>query len=265
MCLEMDQNKMTAPNDKAEIPFVSVVIPVYNEAGNIGPFLGEVEGAFSEIPCEILVVDDASQDESVVEVREEMRGRRSVHLIRLSRRAGKSAAILAGARCARAPWIATLDGDGQNDPRDSAHIVSELLDGRIQADLVCGRRRHRHDGLLKKVSSRLINSLRRRLFKDPTNDMACGVKVLRRELLLALPSFRTMHRFYAPLVIRAGGTVVEVDVDDRPRRHGQSKYGTIDRLVETIPDIFGVLWLFKRPCAAEIKFEERSPRNENEE
>ena len=259
------QNQITTPNDETETPSVSVVIPVHNEAGNIGPFLREVEGAFAKIACEILVMDDASQDNSVEEVRGEMRGKPAMRLLRLGRRGGKSAAILAGARCARAPWIATLDGDGQNDPRDSAHIVMQLVDGRIEADLVSGRRRRRHDGLLKKVSSRLANSLRRRLFHDPTTDMACGVKVLRREMLLALPAFRSMHRFYAPLVIRAGGTVVEVEVDDRPRKHGQSKYGTIDRLLETIPDMLGVLWLFQRPCGAEIKSEECSPGNENEE
>lgn len=259
------QNKTTDSNHDTKAPSVSVVIPVHDEAGNIGPFLREVEQAFAEIPCEILVVDDASRDGSVAEAREEMRGKTAMRLLRLGRQGGKSAAILAGARVARATWVATLDGDGQNNPRDSMNIIMQLIDGRIEADLVCGRRRRRHDGLLKKVSSRLVNSLRRRLFKDPTTDMACGVKVLRRETLLALPAFRTMHRFYAPLVVRGGGTVVEVEVDDRPRKHGKSKYGTIDRLLETIPDMLGMWWLLRRPCAAETKFEDRSPGNGNEE
>lgn len=234
--------------ERAGAPAVAVVIPVHDEAGNIGPLLAEVAEAFRGIACEVLVVDDASADGSAAEAGA---AGGPVRVLRHRRRAGKSAAILTGARRARAPWVATLDGDGQNDPRDAARIVRSLLDGGVEADLVAGRRRGRHDGLLKRVFSRAANGLRRLLFRDPLADTGCGLKVIRREALLALPAFSTMHRFLGVLVEHVGGRVAEAEVADRPRRRGRSKYGVLDRLLETVPDMLGLLWLRRRPCAAE--------------
>lgn len=233
--------------DGAGDPQVAVVIPAHDEAGNVGPLLAEVADAFRDTAREVFVVDDASADGTAAEAAADG----SARVLRHRRRAGKSAAILTGARRARAPWIATLDGDGQNDPRDAARIVHALLDGSLDADLVAGRRRGRRDGFLKRAFSRAANVLRRRLFRDPLADTGCGLKVIRREVLLGLPAFSTMHRFLGVLVVHAGGRVAEFEVADRPRGRGRSKYGILDRLSETLPDMLGLLWLRRRRCAAE--------------
>ncbi len=242
-----------------KVPTVSIVIPVHNEKGNIGPLLAEIAQAFpSDLSHEVLVVDDASTDASLEETRA---AGGHIRIFRHRRRAGKSAAILTGARRARAPWIALLDGDGQNDPRDLARIAEALVDGEIEADLVRGRRIRRHDGWGKQVSSRMANWLQSRLFGDPTSDRGCGVSVIRRDILLRIPPFSTMHRFLPALVLREGGSVEETDVVDRPRQQGQSKYGILDRILVTVPDLFGMLWLRRRTCAVPLVDEDESERH----
>jgi dolichol-phosphate mannosyltransferase len=222
-----------------------VVVPVYNEAENIGPLVEEIRAALGEVAdFEIVVVDDGS-DDSTREVLASLRVP-ELRVIRHRERCGQSTAIWTGVRVARADWIATLDGDGQNDPAD----IPALLKARDEAGggllLVAGRRRRRHDSWLKRVSSWVANTVRGRLLRDHTPDTGCGLKLFPRRAFLDLPYFDHMHRFLPALFLRAGGRVLSVDVSHRPRRAGRSKYGVHDRLWVGIVDMFGVMWLRAR-------------------
>ncbi len=222
---------------------LSVVIPARNEAQNIEALIGEIRQALDEAaPYEIVVVDDASDDG----MRERLAAARGRHpmlrTIRLRERCGQSTALSVGVRAARGVWIATLDGDGQNDPAD----IPRLMALRDSAQLIAGHRRKRRDTWLKRVSSRIANAVRRSLLKDGTPDTGCGLKLFTREGFLALPYFDHMHRYLPALVLRAGGTVCSVEVNHRPRGGGRSHYGLHNRLWVGIVDLFGVRWLIRR-------------------
>lgn len=236
-------------------PQLSIIIPVHDEAGNIGPLLSEIASVLSgRLNYEVICVDDGSQDASCDEIAEALRPLPLAKLIRHRRRAGKSAAIWTGMRQAGAPWAATLDGDGQNDPADLLKIWERVLpELDAGTSLVAGRRLRRNDGLIKPWGSRLANAVRRRLLADDTRDTACGLKVFRREAFLALPYFDNMHRFYPALIKRAGAGVREVEVNDRPRVAGRSKYGVFDRLSQSLFDLVGVYWLIRRASFPEVE------------
>ena len=165
-----------------------------------------------------------------------------LRVLRHSFRSGQSAAVCSGVRLARAAWIATLDGDGQNDPAD----IPALLAARGSADLVMGNRVQRRDTWLRHAQSRVANGVRGWLLGDGTSDTGCGIKVMHRETFMELPRFDHMHRFLPALFLRAGKRVVSVPVRHRSREHGTSKYGLFDRLWVGIVDIFGVMWLRRR-------------------
>lgn len=225
---------------------LSVVVPAYNEAGNIGPLLAELEAAFAGEAVEIVVVDDASADGTGPEtagVGETARP--PIRLLTHARRAGKSRALLTGFQAARGAWIATIDGDGQNDPADLRRIWEHAKAGPADA-LYAGVRAKRNDGAVKKATSRVANFIRRRMLRDDCRDTGCGVKMMPTALVRALPYFDNMHRFLPALARRAGLRVVEVEIDDRPRRHGVSKYGFFDRAAVAAMDLFGVYWLIRR-------------------
>lgn len=241
------QDAETAP------PALSIVIPVYDEAGNIERVTAEIAAVLAGVvPHEVIAVNDGSRDGSLVRLQEaQTRGHVST-IVRHAHRAGKSAALVSGIRAARAPWVLTLDGDGQNDPRD----LLPLLDGLRTADprlgLIAGQRQRRHDGIVKAVSSRLANTLRRTLLGDGTVDTGCGFKMLRRAAFADIPFFDGMHRFLPALVARAGWTVRQVPVNDRPRLADQSKYGITGRLVAGTFDLLGVIWLCRRARFPEV-------------
>ena len=171
-----------------------------------------------------------------------------LRVIRHVRSCGQSTAIHTGVEAARFPWIATLDGDGQNDPQDIRVLLEVLsaMGSKGDATLIAGHRAKRHDSWLRKLSSRIANSVRGRLLGDRTPDTGCGLKMFRRDLFLALPFFDHMHRFLPALVIRHGGEIVSVPVSHRPRHAGRSKYGVHNRLWVGIVDLFGVMWLQHR-------------------
>ena len=234
---------MLPSGDSLPAPEVSVVIPACNEAENIGPLLREVAAALHDRPFEVIVVDDGSTDgtaEAVLALRSA--DVPQARLLRHSFRAGQSAAVWSGVERARAEWVATLDGDGQNDPAD----IPRLLAGRGTARLVMGNRVTRRDTRLRRLQSRVANGVRSRLLGDGTPDTGCGIKVLHRATFLALPRFDHMHRFLPALYQRAGAEVVSVPVGHRPRQRGVSKYGLFDRLWVGIVDILGVMWLNRR-------------------
>jgi dolichol-phosphate mannosyltransferase len=233
---------------------LSVVIPVRNEAPNIAPLVEEIRAALDgRCAYEIIYVDDGSRDPTAAEIARLARSVPALKLVRHRASCGQSAAILSGVKAARAPWIATLDGDGQNDPADIPRLFDIARRAPAGAALmVAGWRRNRQDSAVKRLSSRIANGVRNRLTGDGTPDTGCGLKVFRRELFLELPYFDHCHRFLPALVKRAGGRTLSVPVNHRPRARGRSNYGTFDRLFVGIADLLGVMWLMRRAKLAEI-------------
>jgi dolichol-phosphate mannosyltransferase len=236
-------------------PFeLSVVVPVYNEAGNIVPLADEVAQALSDV-CryELIFVDDGSSDATADELELLQAADKTVRVLRHRKRSGKSAALVTGFWAARAPWIQTLDGDRQNDPQDVARIWTMIHAPAPSPRLgiVSGRRKRRNDGAFKWLSSRVANGIRRTLLNDSTRDTGCGFKLLTRDAALRLPYFNGMHRFLPALVRREGFETMEIPIEDRPRAAGQSKYGFFGRLFAGIFDLAGVFWLARRASVAE--------------
>jgi dolichol-phosphate mannosyltransferase len=228
---------------------ISVVIPVFNEADNIAPLAEEIRAALDgKYGYEVIFVDDCSSDETpqrLAELRSEYPQFRHVRHLRNS---GQSTAVRNGVKAARMEWIATLDGDGQNDPADIPRLINVMqeqgADSRLQ--MVAGYRKKRQDSWLKRVSSRVANGIRSRLLRDETPDTGCGLKLFSREAFLDLPYFDHMHRFLPALIQRNGGKAVSVEVNHRHRVAGVSKYGVSNRLWVGIVDILGVRWLQRR-------------------
>jgi dolichol-phosphate mannosyltransferase len=233
---------------------LSVVVPVKNEAENIAPLAAEIAEALGGVVTyEILYVDDGSTDATAAEIQYLAREQLHLRLFRHGRSCGQSAALLTGVKAARGGWIATLDGDGQNDPADIPRLWR--LARAAPADpplLVAGWREKRHDSWSKRTASRIANRVRSQILGDATADTGCGLKLFPRALFLELPAFDHMHRFLPALVLRAGGTVRSVPVSHRPRRSGTSKYGVFDRLGVGIVDLFGVWWLQRRAIRAQL-------------
>ena len=228
---------------------VSVVIPVCNEQDNVEPLAREIHAALSgRWSFETIFVDDGSTDGTAAALlAARAAGLPEIRLLRHAVRSGQSAAVATGVRAARAPWIATLDGDGQNDPAD----IPKLLEA-AQADrggrlrLVMGNRTTRRDTWLRRLSSRVANGVRGGLLKDGTPDTGCGIKVFDRAVFMDMPRFNHMHRFMPALFQREGYDVASVPVNHRERTRGTSKYGLHNRLWVGIVDLFGVMWLIRR-------------------
>ena len=236
-------------------PEISVVIPVCNEAENVVPLAQEIAAALrGRTAFEMIFVDDGSSDDTAERVRAaRVSGLTEVRLLRHSFRSGQSAAVHSGARAARAEWIATLDGDGQNDPADLPKLLAARGDpANAGVLLFMGNRVARRDTWLRRLSSRIANGVRAGLLGDGTPDTGCGIKLFHRETFLALPAFDHMHRFLPALFQRAGSRVISVPVNHRPRTRGVSKYGVHNRLWVGIVDLFGVMWL-KARCRRGVK------------
>ena len=226
---------------------LSVVIPAYNEAESIPLLVDEVCDCLDTVlDYELVVVDDCSSDATREVLQESRKQHPRLRVLHHGSRSGQSAAICSGVQAARAPLIATLDGDGQNDPVDILNLYRAMERLQDELLLVTGYRRQRRDTWLKRVSSRIANRVRAAILKDATPDTGCGLKVFARATFLALPQFDHMHRFLPALVRRLGGTVLSVDVRHRPRERGKSKYGLHNRLWVGIVDLLGVWWLQRR-------------------
>ena len=242
----------TVPRD----PRLSVVVPVRNEAGNIAALVAEIGAACSDLaPFEVIYVDDGSGDGTAAALTAAQAGRPWLRVLHHARSGGQSAAVRSGVAAARGAIIATLDGDGQNDPAFIPALFAALEAGGPRAGLAQGQRVGRKDGRLKTLQSRIANGVRGRILKDATRDTGCGLKVFRREVYLVLPYFDALHRFMPALVAREGFSVVLRDVVDRPRFTGRSNYGLFDRLWVGLLDLAGVWWLIRRrrpaPAVAE--------------
>ncbi len=235
----------TVMRENEAAPTVSVVIPVKNEAGNLAPLVGEIERALAGTAFEIVYVNDGSTDGTETELAGLQASRPWLRQIKHVTSCGQSSAVRTGVMHARAPLVATLDGDGQNDPSFVPKMLAVLIDN-PRVGLVAGQRLGRKDTGFKKIQSRIANGVRSAVLRDGTRDTGCGLKAFRRDLFLSLPYFDGLHRFLPALVKREGYEIGYVDVVDRQRGHGVSNYGLWDRLWVGILDLFGVWWLVRR-------------------
>jgi dolichol-phosphate mannosyltransferase len=240
---------------------ISIIVPVYNEADNISMLIAEIGRTMSGGEAyEIIYVDDGSNDSTAEVLKQELQHVKLLRVIRHQRSCGQSAAIYTGVKAAKYPFIATLDGDGQNDPADISRLYEALIQQRENISnlwMIAGWRNKRHDSAWRLFSSKVANGVRSRLLGDNTPDSGCGLKVFLRDEFLSLPYFDHMHRFLPALILRAGGQVISEPVNHRSRTHGHSKYGTLDRLWVGIIDILGVIWLKKRAKLSEASEVER--------
>ena len=226
---------MNAPTS----PAVSVVVPVFNEENNMAILQSELRNALAGIDHEIIFVDDGSTDRSA----EKIEPASNVRIVRFERNTGQSAALYAGIQAARGRTIVMIDSDLQNDPADIPRLLEEISRG---ADLVCGYRAKRKDTVAKRLTSRIANFVRSRFTKDYVRDTGCTLKAMRCECVVALVPFKGMHRFIPALIRGAGFRLVEMPVNHRPRRFGQTKYGFGSRAWRATMDMFGVRWLLSR-------------------
>jgi dolichol-phosphate mannosyltransferase len=236
---------------------VSIVVPVRNEAENIAPVIAEIAAALDgRWNYEIIYVNDGSTDATPERLASAMKSRPNLREVRHATSTGQSAAVRSGVRVAHGAIVATLDGDGQNNPAFLPALISAIEQGGERTGLVAGQRVGRKDTGFKKIQSRIANTVRNAILHDGTRDTGCGLKAFRREVFLAMPYFDGLHRFLPALVRREGYDIAYVDVIDRPRHSGVSNYGFFDRLWIGIMDLAGVWWLIRRkkptPVATEV-------------
>lgn len=237
---------------------LSVVVPVYNERDNIISLVDEIVTALEDFTnYEIIYVNDGSNDDTLEVLLEKQKSTPTLRVLKHATSCGQSYAVRTGVKHARAPWIATLDGDGQNVPADIPNLYNKAINAKAEENiwLIAGWRKKRHDSWLKLKSSKYANAIRSWMLKDKTPDTGCGLKVFRRDIFVDLPNFNHMHRYLPALYQRAGGRVENVEVSHRAREMGVSKYGFWNRALVGISDLFGVSWLIRRgklPMATEI-------------
>lgn len=249
----------------APVPRVAIVIAVLNEAANIAAVGAELREALAAAPpeCrpwEVVFVDDGSIDTTVAEIARLQAAEPAIRLVRHDRRYGKTAALRTGIAAARAPWIATMDGDGQNDPADLVRMLALGIAAGQPAPLVAGIRTRRNDPLSRLIATRIANRLRRAVLGDACPDTGCGMKAFRRDDFLLLPGFEGMHRFFPALFQLYGHPLICTPVGHRARLAGVSKYTNLGRALVGIADLLGVIWLRARTRRPAWVREERPPQ-----
>ncbi|OQK15923.1 dolichol-phosphate mannosyltransferase [Methyloprofundus sedimenti] len=234
---------------------ISVVVPVHNEQENIESLIAEIAAALQPLyTFEMIFVDDGSSDATLAKLKTAALKYPQLRILHHQVCCGQSRAIHTGVSAAQYSWIATLDGDGQNDPADICKLAEEQQQHENSESLwmLAGFRHKRNDNGWRKFSSRFANSIRQKILQDNTPDTGCGLKLFLRDKFLQLPYFDHIHRFLPAMILATGGQVISVKVNHRPRNHGQSKYGTLDRLMAGIIDLLGVVWLKKRSSLPKI-------------
>ncbi len=235
-----------------EKPAVTIVVPVFNEEGNLGPLMAEISAAMNPCghPWDVLFVNDASTDSSLAVIKDLAASEPRVRFVSFKENRGQSAAFAAGFAAASGEIVVTIDADLQNDPADIPALLDTMAKEHV--DMVIGWRKKRKDTWIKRISSRLANRIRDWWTRETVRDTGCSLKAMRTDIARRLHVFKNMHRYLPTLVKMQGGTVAEVPVNHRPRMHGVSKYGTWDRAKAGIYDLIGVRWLQDRAIRYEI-------------
>lgn len=235
----------------------SIVIPIYNEADNIIPLVEEIEWVMHSYAgtWEIIFVDDGSTDDSSVILQHLSQSKPAIRCLRFKKNYGQTSAFVAGVRASRGTWVISLDGDGQNDPRDIPLLIDACLSGQIPYDLVCGKRLQRQDPWYKRLISKIANGVRKRVLDDQIEDTGCSLKMYRRTCLNEIPFFHGMHRFLPALFQIEGFQTKEINVTHRPRRKGTSKYNLFNRGTSLFFDMLAVAWMRKRRLRYEVERE----------
>ena len=237
-----------------ETPEFSVVVPVFNERDNVTPLVNEIVAALrGKHSFEIVYVDDQSKDDSFQVLKDLMASVPELRVVQHLRQSGQSTAVRNGVKAARGAWIATLDGDGQNDPADIPKLIEARNKAAPEIKLFAGWRVNRKDTGSKRWASKIANSIRASFLKDETPDTGCGIKLFERAVFMDLPYFDHMHRYLPALVKRAGFQSVSVPVNHRERGSGVSKYNNLGRAWVGLKDLRGVAWLIKRSKVTGIK------------
>ena len=230
---------------ESDVTHVSILVPFYNESQNVEILfkaIGDVFQDMPDYPYECIFVNDGSNDGTGDELTQLAAHNQHLHVLHLKQNYGQSAALIAGLRCATGAYIITLDGDLQNDPADIPAFLNLLN----EVDFVCGYRYKRLDNFVRRLSSRVANTVRNWILRDGLHDASCGIKGFRKDCIPHIISFNGTHRFMGAVIKAAGKTVVEYQVNHRPRLHGKSKYGIRNRLWRGIYDLFGMAWLLRR-------------------
>jgi len=236
------------------MPQLSVVVPVFNERDNIPPLVDEIVAALrGRADFEIVYINDCSKDDSL-DVLQALKAKvPELRVLSHVSQSGQSTAVRSGVRAARGAWVATLDGDGQNDPADIPKLLAARDAGPADTKLYAGWRVNRQDTGSKRWASKIANAIRSRLLRDATPDTGCGIKLFEREAFLELPYFDHMHRYLPALMQRAGWKTVSVPVNHRARGAGVSKYNNLNRALVGIADLRGVSWLIRRSKRTAVK------------
>jgi dolichol-phosphate mannosyltransferase len=236
------------------MPQISVVVPVFNERDNVKPLVEEIVAALrGRHDFEIVYVDDHSKDDSLAVLQGLKASVPELRVLHHVTQSGQSTAVRTGVKAARGAWIATLDGDGQNDPADIPKLIAARDAGDAQVKLYAGWRVNRKDTGSKRWASKFANAIRSRLLRDSTPDTGCGIKLFERDVFLDLPYFDHMHRYLPALMQRAGWRTVSVPVNHRPRGAGVSKYNNFNRAMVGIADLRGVAWLIRRARRTQVE------------
>lgn len=232
-------------------PVFSVVIPLKNEAGNIGALIAELEPVMAALakPWELICIDDGSTDGTGELLQDLSVQKPFLRIVSFQRNYGQSSAFDAGFKAAKGEYVITLDGDGQNDPKDIPRLV-ELIPS---CDMVCGIRLKRKDTFIKKLTSKAANAVRNMLVDDGIQDTGCSLKVYRKTCLDKIKMYQGMHRFLPALFKIEGFRVEQIPVSHRERLRGKSNYNFFNRSFNTIADLWAVRWMKKRHLHYKIK------------
>ncbi|HEY5346074.1 MAG TPA: glycosyltransferase family 2 protein [Verrucomicrobiae bacterium] len=251
----------------SEAPILSVVAPCFNEQGNLIPLVIAIRDALEplKIPYEIVIADDVSRDDSWKILQKLGADDQRIRAVRLNRNCGQSAAVWVGIQAATGHFIATLDADLQNHPRELPRFLEAIQRG--DSDCVCGSRvaaRAQGDSWVRRVSSKIANGIRNRITHETVSDSACGYRIFKRECAARLKFFKGMHRFMPTLFRIEGFVVTEIPISHHTRLTGQSNYGVMNRLFVTIYDLLAVRWMQKRMFRFEVKEQINFPPSQPE-
>jgi dolichol-phosphate mannosyltransferase len=235
-------------------PHLSVVVPVFNERDNVAPLVNEITAALRGLVAfEIVYVDDHSRDDTLAVLQNLKATVPELRVLHHVNQSGQSTAVRTGVKAARGEWIATLDGDGQNDPADIPKLLEKREASSVEVKLFAGWRVNRQDTGSKRWASKVANAIRSRMLRDSTPDTGCGIKLFEREAFLDLPYFDHMHRYLPALMQRAGWKTISVPVNHRHRASGVSKYNNLNRALVGLRDLRGVAWLIVRSKRTAVK------------